>query len=159
MRHGLARESLLLHGIETAMEITSIGDLPGRAGIGSSGSYLVAMLSASMPTAAMPVSQFEIAEEACDIEINRLREPVGKQEKDQYMAALGGLRCLDIVRNGEVKTHDGIAFAIGSLHRVPGQHPPLLHGCAKEMLRAFCACRMTRRSTRREQITSRSSIA
>jgi D-glycero-alpha-D-manno-heptose-7-phosphate kinase len=117
LRHGLAREGLLLHHIETAMEITSIGDLPGRAGIGSSGSYLVALLSALHAYRRMPVSPMEIAEEACDIEINRLKEPVGKQ--DQYMAALGGLRCLDIAPNGQVKTHT-VALAQSALHEFLG---------------------------------------
>ena len=111
------------------MEITSIGDLPGRAGIGSSGSYLVALLSALHAYRRTPMSQFEIAEEACDIEINRLREPVGKQ--DQYMAALGGLRCLDISENGEVKTHTVSLSPIG-FARVPGQYPSLLHGRAEK---------------------------
>lgn len=102
LRHGLAREALLLHNIEAAMEVTSIGDLPGRSGIGSSGSYLVALLSALHSYRRTPVSQSEIAEEACDIEMNRLREAVGKQ--DQYMAALGGVRCLVISPAGEVKS-------------------------------------------------------
>jgi len=117
LRHDLAREALLLHHIEKAMEITSIGDLPGRAGIGSSGSYLVALLSALHAYRRLPVSQTEIAEEACDIEINRLKEPVGKQ--DQYMAALGGLRVLDIAPNGEVKTH-AIALSQSAMHEFLG---------------------------------------
>lgn len=117
LRHGLAREALLLHKIETAMEITSIGDLPGRTGIGSSGCYLVALLSALHTYRRSPVSQFEVAEEACHIEMKRLQEPVGKQ--DQYMAALGGLRCLDITPGGEVRSH-GISLSPSAMHEFMG---------------------------------------
>lgn len=117
LRHPLAREVLLLHQIETSMEITSIGDLPGRAGVGSSGSYLVALLSALHAYRRLPVSQCEIAEEACEIEMNRLKEPVGKQ--DQYMAALAGLRCLAIAPGGAVRSHT-ISLSLSAMHEFLG---------------------------------------
>lgn len=100
LRHPLAREALRLHGIEQAMEITSMADLPARAGVGSSGSYLVALLTALRAYKREPTSLKDIAEEACHIEIDILNDPVGKQ--DQYMAVFGGLRILEIAPNGEV---------------------------------------------------------
>lgn len=113
LRHPLAREALLLHGIEQAIEITSIGDLPARSGVGSSGSYLVALLTALHTYERRPASPQELAEEACQIEIERLAEPVGKQ--DQYMAAFGGLRVLEIARNGSVAT-SALPLSPGALH-------------------------------------------
>lgn len=113
LRHPLAREALLLHGIEEAVEITSIGDLPARAGVGSSGSYLVALLAALRTYERRPATPQDLAEEACYIEMERLHEPVGKQ--DQYMAAFGGLRILEIARNGTVATST-IDLPPGSLH-------------------------------------------
>jgi D-glycero-alpha-D-manno-heptose-7-phosphate kinase len=101
LRHPLAREALRLHGIERAMEITSIADLPARAGVGSSGSYLVAFLTALHAYGRRPATSAEIAEEACHIEIDLLGEPVGKQ--DQYMASFGGLRTLEIAPDGRVR--------------------------------------------------------
>ena len=85
------------------MEITSVADLPARAGVGSSGSYLVAMLSALRAYRRLATSPELLAEEACHIEIDLLNEPVGKQ--DQYMAAFGGLRTsLKSILSG--KSHD-----------------------------------------------------
>jgi D-glycero-alpha-D-manno-heptose-7-phosphate kinase len=102
LRHPLAREALKLHGIEAAVEITSVADLPAQAGVGSSGSYLVAMLTALHAYQRNPFGPALLAEEACHIEIDILKEPVGKQ--DQYMAAYGGLRTIEIDRNGSVTT-------------------------------------------------------
>jgi len=117
LRHALAREALLLHKIETAMEITSIGDLPGRSRSGFFRTYLVALLAALHAYRRTAGTPMEIAEEACNIEIVRLKEPVGKQ--DQYMAALGGLRCLEISTSGEVKTHT-VALSQSALHEFIG---------------------------------------
>lgn len=100
LRHPLAREALRLHGIEEAMEITSMADLPARAGVGSSGSYVVALLTALRAYKRQPTSLRDLAEEACHIEIELLNEPVGKQ--DQYMAAFGGVTTLNIARDGTV---------------------------------------------------------
>lgn len=100
LRHPLAREALKMHNIMYALEITSIADLPARSGLGSSGSYLVAMLTAIHAYKHTPISLHDLAEEACKIEIEILHEPVGKQ--DQYMATFGGLRTLTIDQNGVV---------------------------------------------------------
>lgn len=98
--HPLAREALRLHGVNENIELTSIADMPARTGLGSSGSYLVGLLTAIRSYKGESANAKQIAEEACHIEMNVLKEPVGKQ--DQYMAALGGFRTLDIAKDGTV---------------------------------------------------------
>jgi D-glycero-alpha-D-manno-heptose-7-phosphate kinase len=101
IEHPLAREALRLHGLEENIEITSIADLPAKTGLGSSGSYLIGLLSAVRAYLRKTATPQELAEEGCHIEMDILKEPVGKQ--DQYMAAFGGFQVLDIARNGEVQ--------------------------------------------------------
>ncbi len=100
LRHELAREALKYHGINERMEISSLADLPAGTGVGSSSAYLVGLLLAlgSYRRDYIPLSQ--LAEIACDIEINVLNKGIGKQ--DQYMAAYGGLTALEIAPNGTV---------------------------------------------------------
>ena len=100
VQHELAREALRYHGIEDKMEISSMADLPSGTGLGSSSSYLVALLTALHHHRRDYVSMSQIAEEACDIELRILGKGIGKQ--DQYMAAFGGLTKLDINRKGDV---------------------------------------------------------
>ncbi len=101
IKHDLVREALRLTGVTEQVEIHSIADLPSGSGMGSSGSYLVALLRALHAFKREAVSTERVAEEACEIEINKLKRSVGKQ--DQYMAAFGGLTALKINKNGEVK--------------------------------------------------------
>lgn len=101
LRHELAREALVLHGIEEAFEVASIADLPAGTGLGSSSCYLVGLLNALHHDRRDYVPLQTLAEEACHIELNILKEGIGKQ--DQYMAAYGGLTVLEIDRTGEVK--------------------------------------------------------
>lgn len=115
LRHPLAREALRLHGIESSIEITSVADLPARAGVGSSGSYLVAMLTALRSYRNRPCSLGELAEEACHIEIDVLREPVGKQ--DQYMAVFGGMRAIEIGRDGAVRV-ESVDLPLASIYEL-----------------------------------------
>jgi len=100
IQHPLAREALRMHNVRENIELTSIADMPARTGLGSSGAYLVGLLTAIRAYRGEPASSVDIAEEACHIEINVLHEPVGKQ--DQYMAALGGFRVLEISKSGQV---------------------------------------------------------
>jgi len=100
IQHPLAREALRLHEVRENIELTSIADMPARTGLGSSGAYLVGLLTAIRAYKSEPASPVDVAEEACHIEMNILREPVGKQ--DQYMAALGGFRVLEISKSGQV---------------------------------------------------------
>lgn len=102
IKHPLAREALKLHGIHENVELTSIADMPGKSGLGSSGSYLVGLLTAIRAFKRDVAAPQTIAEEACHIEMNILKEPVGKQ--DQYIAALGGFQVLEIAKDGKVAT-------------------------------------------------------
>lgn len=102
IKHPLAREALKLHGITENVELTSIADMPGKSGLGSSGSYLVGLLTAIRAYKHQVASATTIAEEACHIEMDILKEPVGKQ--DQYIAALGGFQVLEIDKKGAVAT-------------------------------------------------------
>lgn len=101
VQHELAREGLKLMGIENALEIQSMADVPAGTGLGSSACYLVGLLNGLHCYKSAPISPHDLAEEACFIEINVLKHPVGKQ--DQYTAAFGGFTILNIEKNGLVK--------------------------------------------------------
>ena len=88
--HPLIKASLEMLDIREGIEITSMADIPAKAGLGSSSSFTVGLLHALHAFKGEHVSPEQLASEACDIEINRLGEPIGKQ--DQYIAAYGGLQ-------------------------------------------------------------------
>lgn len=96
----IIREALKMTGIKSGLEIYSIADMPSNTGLGSSSSFAVSLLHAIHTYKHEHVPLQTLAEEACDIEIKRLGEPIGKQ--DQYMAAFGGIVNLDISREGVV---------------------------------------------------------
>jgi D-glycero-alpha-D-manno-heptose-7-phosphate kinase len=112
LQHELAREALRLQGVERCMEISSMADLPDGTGLGSSGAYLVGLLTALHQFRRDYVSLAAIAEEACHIELDILGKAVGKQ--DQYMAAFGGMTVLDIQRDGSVDVR-GVDVSSASL--------------------------------------------
>lgn len=101
LRHELAREALLLHGIYDGIEIASLADLPAGTGLGSSSCYLVGLLLSIRAYLARPATFEQVADEACCIELDTLGKPIGKQ--DQYMAAAGGITELHIDRDGTVR--------------------------------------------------------
>jgi len=102
IEHPIIREALKLVGIDHAsLELTSMADIPAGTGLGSSGSFTTALLKALHAFKKHLIPNTEIAAQACDIEINRLREPVGKQ--DQYIAALGGITCFHFQKDGSVE--------------------------------------------------------
>jgi D-glycero-alpha-D-manno-heptose-7-phosphate kinase len=101
LKHPLAREALRKHGVEKTFEVASMADLPAGTGLGSSSSYIVGLLNALHHDKRDYVSLQSLAEEACHIEIEILKEGIGKQ--DQYMAAYGGLTVLEIAKGGQVK--------------------------------------------------------
>ena len=89
-------KKLDVHGVE----ISSIGDIPAQTGLGSSSSFTVGLLLAIHAYKGETISKEELAREACEIEIDILREPIGKQ--DQYAAAYGGLRQYIFNNHGSV---------------------------------------------------------
>src|SRR5437016_269976 len=98
VRHTLAREALRHFGIINGIELVSIADIPAGTGLGSSSSYLVGLLNALHALLQDQATPEKLAEEACHIELEVLKKPIGKQ--DQYMAAFGGLTTLDIKPDG-----------------------------------------------------------
>ncbi len=103
IRHPLLREALTAYDIRGPIEIVSIADVPAGTGLGSSGTFLVGLIHALHAFNRNPVGPEALAQEAVDIEMNRLKEPVGKQ--DQYIAAYGGLLCQEYLPNGDVKAY------------------------------------------------------
>jgi len=102
IRHPIIRESLKLVGVsEKNLEITSMADIPAGTGLGSSGSFTTALLKALHTLRKNIVRPAEIAAQACQIEIEKLREPVGKQ--DQYIAAVGGVTSFHFLPGGSVE--------------------------------------------------------
>lgn len=91
IKHGIIRECLKLTGITKGIEITSMTDLPVRGtGLGSSSAFSVGLLNALFTYKGRAIEPGELAELASYIEIDILKEPIGKQ--DQYAAAFGGLK-------------------------------------------------------------------
>ena len=102
IRHPLIREALKLVGWEDLrLEIASMADIPAGTGLGSSGSFTTALLKALHVRMKNLVHPGELAEQACKIEIDILKEPIGKQ--DQYIAAYGGITCFRFLPNGHVE--------------------------------------------------------
>jgi D-glycero-alpha-D-manno-heptose-7-phosphate kinase len=103
IEHPIIRESFRATEIEEAgsLEVTSMADIPAGTGLGSSGSFTTALLKALHAHKKNLIHPQELAEQACDIEINRLHEPIGKQ--DQYIAAFGGITCFDFATDGKVR--------------------------------------------------------
>ncbi len=100
IQHPIIREALRRHEIGPYIEIASMADMPAGTGLGSSGSFTVGLLRALYALKREPVATAQLAEEACHIEIDLLKEPVGKQ--DQYVGAFGGLICMEFTRDGSV---------------------------------------------------------
>ncbi|MDA8026644.1 MAG: galactokinase [Actinomycetota bacterium] len=101
IRHPMIREVLRDLGAPTGVEITSIADIPAGTGLGSSGSFGVGLIKALTMYQRRVFSNEWIAERACEIEIDHLKEPVGKQ--DQYIAAIGGLTAFEFKPDGKVE--------------------------------------------------------
>ncbi len=102
VQHPIIREALKLTSVEAPyLEIASMADIPAGTGLGSSGSFTTALLKALHAHKRHLIHPEELAEQACHIEIDRLKEPVGKQ--DQYIAAYGGITCFRFMPNGQVE--------------------------------------------------------
>jgi D-glycero-alpha-D-manno-heptose-7-phosphate kinase len=102
LKHPILRECFALVGVDGRyLELTSMADIPAGTGLGSSGSFTTATLKALHALRKNLVHPRELAEQACQVELERLREPIGKQ--DQYIAAYGGLTCFRFLRDGRVE--------------------------------------------------------
>jgi D-glycero-alpha-D-manno-heptose-7-phosphate kinase len=102
IEHPIVREALKLTGVtDPHLELTSMADIPGGTGLGSSGSFTTALLKALHTSKKSLISPAELAEQACDIELNKLGEPIGKQ--DQYIAAVGGITAFTFHKDGRVE--------------------------------------------------------
>lgn len=101
VKHPIIREALQMLGFKTPqVEITTLTDIPAGTGLGSSGSFTTALLKALCTHRKRHLHQEELAELACHIEIDRLGEPLGKQ--DQYIAAVGGITCFTFHKDDKV---------------------------------------------------------
>jgi D-glycero-alpha-D-manno-heptose-7-phosphate kinase len=101
IRHPIVRAAFELVGGQDSVEIASMADIPAGTGLGSSGSFTTALLRALHTRERNVITPQALADQACHIEIDMLREPVGKQ--DQYIAAYGGVTCF------EFNTDDSVA--------------------------------------------------
>jgi D-glycero-alpha-D-manno-heptose-7-phosphate kinase len=112
IKHPLIREALKFAEIKDFLEISSQADIPAGTGLGSSGTFAVGLLKALYASKHEFMSNTQIAEVACHLEIDVLGEPVGKQ--DQFIAALGGLTALEFMQDGTVKPR---SLQMSSVHR------------------------------------------
>lgn len=102
LQHPILREAFALLGMDGHfLEITSMADIPSGTGLGSSGSFTTALLKALHAHKRNLVHPADLAAQACEVELDRLKEPIGKQ--DQYIAAYGGVTCFKFLENGKVE--------------------------------------------------------
>lgn len=100
LRHPIVREALKQTGVTRAIEISSFADIPSGTGLGSSGTFTVALLKALYTFRNQAHGAMSLAEDACRIEIEKLGAPIGKQ--DQYISSVGGLTRFHIDKSGLV---------------------------------------------------------
>lgn len=113
IKHPMIREAMKATGVTEAVEIVTVSDIPAEGtGLGSSSSFAVGILNALHAYQGHLKSPRELAEEACHIELEVLKEPIGLQ--DQYAAAFGGIRYYEFGSDGSV-----------SIHPLPLTHPQL----------------------------------
>jgi D-glycero-alpha-D-manno-heptose-7-phosphate kinase len=114
VRHPIVRECLKLLNLKTPqIEITTLADIPSGTGLGSSGSFTTALLKALYAHRKKHIHPKELAELACLIEIEKLGEPIGKQ--DQYAAAIGGVTCFHFMQDDKVIS-EPLSINIDDLH-------------------------------------------
>jgi D-glycero-alpha-D-manno-heptose-7-phosphate kinase len=102
LKHPIIREAFAVVGMDgRRLELTSMADIPAGTGLGSSSSFTTALLKALHAHKKNLVHPAELAAQACEIELGRLQEPIGKQ--DQYIAAYGGITCFKFLPGGKVE--------------------------------------------------------
>lgn len=113
IKHPIIREALSLQGLKTPqIEIITLADIPAGTGLGSSGSFTTALLKGLYAHRHQLIHPKDLAELACHIEIDRLKEPIGKQ--DQYIAAYGGITCFTFHTDDQV-TATPLKLSVDSL--------------------------------------------
>ena len=116
IEHPIIREAFAMLGItEPQHEITTLADIPAGTGLGSSGSFTTALLKALHTFERRLLLPGDLARLACELEIDRLGRPVGKQ--DQYIAAYGGITCFEFDANGDVRA-EPLAMSQSTLHEL-----------------------------------------
>ncbi|MBE34312.1 MAG: galactokinase [Opitutaceae bacterium] len=101
LEHPIIREAFGLLGMDgKSLELTSMADIPGGTGLGSSGSFTTALLKLLHTANKHHIAPADLAEQACQIEIDKLHEPIGKQ--DQYISAVGGITAFTFHQDGKV---------------------------------------------------------
>jgi D-glycero-alpha-D-manno-heptose-7-phosphate kinase len=116
IEHPIIREAFRMMGItEPQHEITTLADIPAGTGLGSSGSFTTALLKALYSFERRLLLPGDLARLACELEIERLGRPVGKQ--DQYIAAYGGITCFEFDRDGSVHA-EPLQLAQSTLHEL-----------------------------------------
>ncbi len=102
IEHPIIREAMRLTQVTNpSLELSSMADIPAGTGLGSSGSFTTALLQALHAHQRSLIHPAELAEQACYIELEKLGEPIGKQ--DQYIAAYGGITCFEFQPDGTVR--------------------------------------------------------
>lgn len=102
VQHPIIREAFKFVGVDASyLEVASMADIPSGTGLGSSGSFTTALLKALHTYKKHLIHPEVLAEQACHIEIDKLQEPIGKQ--DQYIAAYGGITCFNFLPNHRVE--------------------------------------------------------
>jgi len=102
IKHPIIREGLkIFNKKEDQIEITTLADIPAGTGLGSSSSFTTALVAGLSHYEMKKIQAEEIARLACEIEIDKLNEPIGKQ--DQYISAYGGITCFTFCKNESVK--------------------------------------------------------
>ena len=117
IQHRIFRMALEFVGIGRGIELHSTADIPASCGLGTSSTFTVALLNALHAYKHEFITQKQLAEEACHIEIDLLGEPIGKQ--DQFISAFGGLTCFTFDKSGDVLV-EPLRFSRESLDRLEG---------------------------------------
>jgi len=104
VQHPIIREAIRMLDFKTPqLEITTLADIPAGTGLGSSSSFATALLKALFAHRRRLILPDELARLACQIELDILKEPIGKQ--DQYIAAYGGITCFDFNQDDSVNAY------------------------------------------------------